>query len=190
MKNLLQISHIPCECLSKDQWDYIPAEFSPDFARIMLLTRNGWCKTTGKLLLQCGWLSVRQLVLYHSLILVFKIKLQGKPIYFREHFSASFPYRTRLATSMGIRRGDHSQHEVTSSSFVPRTSASWNTLPVSIRNVKTLNQFKKGWKLGLRKMFLFNLYWPWVWPNILFICLCLLLYNIVILYVHLMPHPG
>ena len=93
-----------------------------------LVTRNGWHTPTDKMLRQCGWLSVRQLVLYHSLILVFKIRQEAKPEYFREDFSAAFPYRTRLATSMGVRRGDQSTHSASQSSFVPRSSASWNLL--------------------------------------------------------------
>ena len=43
-----------------------------------LVTRNGWHTPTDKMLRQCGWLSVRQLVLYHSLILVFKIRQEAK----------------------------------------------------------------------------------------------------------------
>ena len=69
-----------------------------------LVTKLGWLTPTAVLLHQCGWLSVRQLVHYHSLVLAFKVKLHGKPEYFRQHFSAEFPYQTRLATGMGIRR--------------------------------------------------------------------------------------
>ena len=96
-------------------------------------------------------MSVRQLILYHSLILVFKMKLNAKPDYFKEHLCSEFPYRTRLATGMGIRRGDHCRHEVTQASFVPRSSASWNVLPVAIRNLKTEKGFKISLKQWIRK---------------------------------------
>ena len=116
------------------QWWGGCSSYLIDFLQVLqnraarLVTRSGWSTSTGKMLQQCGWLSVRQLVIYHSLILVFKIKLQGKPVYFREDFSSNFPYRTRLATGMGIRRGDRSRHDATLSSFVPRSSAGWNLL--------------------------------------------------------------
>ena len=139
------------------QWWGGCSSYLIDFLQVLqnraarLVTRSGWSTSTGKMLQQCGWLSVRHLVIYHSLILVFKIKLQGKPVYFREDFSSNFPYRTRLATGMGIRRGDRSRHDVTLSSFVPRSSASWNLLPVVIRNLRTEKQFKTSLKVWIQE---------------------------------------
>ena len=114
------------------------------------VTRNGWRTPRHYLLLQCGWLSVHQLVIYHSLVLVFQIKQKERPRYFRNHFSAGFPYRTRLATSEGIRRREHCQHKVTQESFVQRSSSSWNMLPVSVRNARTHQQFKNRLKSWIR----------------------------------------
>ena len=88
----------------------------------------------------CGWLSVRQLAHYHSL--VFQLKQQGKPAYFREHFSAEFAYQTRLASAEGIRRNERCQYNATQSSFVQRSSSGWNLLPVSVRDSRTTIQFK------------------------------------------------
>ena len=88
-----------------------------------LVTSLGWFTPVKVLLHQCGWLSVRQIVHYHSLLLLFKIKLQGKPEYFQDQFSTQFPYMTRLATGMGIRREEHNLHDVTKTSFV---SWSWS----------------------------------------------------------------
>ena len=116
-----------------------------------LVTRLGWFTPVAVLLHQCGWLSVRQMVHYHSLVLLFKIQLQGKPEYFKEQFSSDFPYRTRLATGMGIRRGDQNQHDVTKTSFVPRTIATWNLLPVHIRSIKSIPQFKQKLKAWIQE---------------------------------------
>ena len=116
-----------------------------------LVTRLGWFTPVEVLLHQCGWLSVRQMVHYHSLVLLFKIQLQGKPEYFKEQFSSDFPYRTRLATGMGIRRGDQNQHDVTKTSFVPRTIATWNLLPVHIRSIKSIPQFKQKLKAWIQE---------------------------------------
>ena len=43
-----------------------------------IVTKSGWRTPVKEMLLQCGWLSVKQLVEYHSLLLVFKIKKWGK----------------------------------------------------------------------------------------------------------------
>ena len=107
-----------------------------------LVTRHGLFTPNAVVLHQCGWLSVRQMVQYHSLVLVAKIKLQNKPEYFREHFTSNFPYRKRLATGLGIRREDQLSHDVTKNSFAPRTTATWNLLPAVIRSLQSIQQFK------------------------------------------------
>ena len=111
-----------------------------------LVTKHGQFTPNRVVLHQCGWLSVRQLVQYHSLLLLFKVKLQAKPEYFKAVFTTEFAYRTRLATGMGIRRDDRTNYDVTKRSFVLRTISIWNELPNSIRSAKTIAQFKKNLK--------------------------------------------
>ena len=53
-----------------------------------LVTKHGRFTPNRVVLHQCGWLSVRQMVHYHSLVLVFKIKAENKPEFFRAHFSS------------------------------------------------------------------------------------------------------
>ena len=69
-----------------------------------VVTRLPWGTETGLLLNQIGWLSVTQLVAFHSLILVFKIKTESKPAALRLKFRDNFAYRTRQATSNGLVR--------------------------------------------------------------------------------------
>ena len=111
-----------------------------------LVTKHGQYTPNRVVLHQCGWLSVRQLVHYHSLLLLFKVKLQAKPEYLKAVFTTEFPYRTRLATGMGIRRGDRNNYDVTKRSFVSRTTTLWNELPTSIRSANSIDQFKKNLK--------------------------------------------
>ena len=115
-----------------------------------LVTKHGQFTPTRVVLRQCGWLSVKQLVHFHSLLLVFKIKMKNKPEYFNQHFSSEFPYRTRLATSSGIRREEQYRYDVTMNSFAPRSSLVWNQLPVKLRNMKTTNTFKKNLKTWIQ----------------------------------------
>ena len=44
-----------------------------------IVTRKDWFTSVKTLLLQCGWLSVNQLVVYHCLILVYQVKTSRKP---------------------------------------------------------------------------------------------------------------
>ena len=46
-----------------------------------LVTKLDWYTPVQKLLDQCGWLSVKQLVEYHSLLLVYKVKAEGISVY-------------------------------------------------------------------------------------------------------------
>ena len=45
-----------------------------------LVTGLSWFTSRAKLLQQCGWLSVRQMVTYYDLVLVYKIRRDKKPV--------------------------------------------------------------------------------------------------------------
>ena len=141
------------------QWWGGCSDFLIEFLQVLqnraarLVTRCGRFTPTAVLLHQCGWLSVRQLVLYHSLVLVYGIKLHDKHEYFKKHFSSNFVYQTRLATQHGICRGDQSKHEVTKNSFVVRSSTMWNQLPAEIREVSTVTKFKQKLKPWIKEHF-------------------------------------
>ena len=74
------------------------------------VTKLGMRTPVKVLLLQCGWLSVKQLFVYHSCLFVFKIRFHGKPGYFYKMFhqapnvgESSISSRTRLTSSGGMR---------------------------------------------------------------------------------------
>ena len=53
-----------------------------------IVTKLPWMTPTSVLLAQCGWLSVRQLFKYQSLVLMFKIKSDKKPVYLYDRIGA------------------------------------------------------------------------------------------------------
>ena len=55
-----------------------------DFLQVLQnrAARLGWYTQVSTILKQCGWLSVRQLLHYHSLLLAFKMIQDKKPAYF------------------------------------------------------------------------------------------------------------
>ena len=75
-----------------------------------------------KLLRQCGWLSVNQLVFYQSVLTIHKVKVTGNPKYISEKINNEHPYSTRQATGGEIRFGDNfaGKSALISSSFCYR----------------------------------------------------------------------
>ena len=101
------------------------------------------------LLRQCGWLSVRQLVFYHSVILIYKTSQTTYPKYIYSKLSSQFPYNTRLAESDSVRMGPEfmSKLEITEKSFMNRSTVSYNKLPAELRKISKLEVFKKKLKV-------------------------------------------
>ena len=79
------------------------------------VARRGRYTPVQDLLNQCGWLSVRQLVCYHSIILIYKTKTK-----FPSKLATQFPYNTRLAQSDSVRMGPEFQSklDLTKKSFM------------------------------------------------------------------------
>ena len=94
-----------------------------------IVTKLNWFTPVRTLLLQCGWLSVHQLVHYHSLVLAYKIRLEKTPLYFDDKFNTQFCRVTRLATEGGIRKNVTNKLTLGRNSFIPRTVDAWNQLP-------------------------------------------------------------
>ena len=110
------------------------------------VTRLPWNTPSSTLLLQCGWLSVRQMVDYYSLVLLYKIKENKKPTFLHNRISAKFGYNTRLAAGGGIPENLLFRTEHAKNSFINRTVKVWNKLPVNLRSCTTEIQFKKSLK--------------------------------------------
>ena len=103
------------------------------------------------LLDQCGWLSVKQLVVYHSLVLVYKIKSDKKPVYLWDRIGHEFSYNTRLAEGNGMVGTGSNKKELTYESFVPRSIRDWNSLPRQIRLSMKLPEFNRKLKLWVKE---------------------------------------
>ena len=117
-----------------------------------IVTGLGWYTATETLLLQCGWLSIRQMVDYHSLLLLFKTKSSTKPRYIFSKISQKFPRETRLSTTGGIRDIRGFKTSLAKKSFLPRTIQIWNEqLPAEIRTEKRISKFKEKLKKGLKE---------------------------------------
>ena len=90
---------------------------------------------------------MKQLVMYHSLVLMFKTKMDKKPKYIYEHSGDNPGRHTRQEQD---RVGSNLLKDVRNlktgtakKSFIPRTVQDWNNLPVNLREARTLVLFKK-----------------------------------------------
>ena len=101
-----------------------------------------------ELLRQCGWLSVRQLVFYHSVIQIYKTKQTSSPKYISDKLNFEFPYNTRLASSESVRMGAEfkSKLALTEKSFINRATVNFNQLPTELKQMMKIEVFKKKLK--------------------------------------------
>ena len=112
------------------------------------VTKQNWFTPTRRLMDQCNWMSVRQLVQYHSILQVHKAILAGTPLYLSRKFVTDHPYPTRQATSGSIRQtSDTAGHSsLAQKSFFGRAHLTYNGMSADIRATRTLPAFKKKLK--------------------------------------------
>ena len=95
------------------------------------------------------WLSINQLITYHTLLTVYKIRQSGEPEYL-----ASFLRSDNRGNRIII---PNTKLTLAKKSFVWRGSLNWNLLPENTRNLQKIGQFKrvtKSWVLGNAQRFL------------------------------------
>ena len=108
------------------------------------MTKKPWFTPTRRLLKECKWLSIRQLVFYQTVLGVHKIVVAGKPDHLSKKFKRDHPYRTRQSTTGGLRFGEefNAKSSLSHSSFCYRGTVDYNKIPVNIRQAKTMGTFK------------------------------------------------
>ena len=116
-----------------------------------LATNSGWYTASAQMLLHLGWLSVRQMIVFHSLVLIFKTRMNQRPVYLHNQVSTRFRVNTRLSANNGIRGTRHNQSELGRKSFLPRTINQWNNLPAEVRSAPSLGKFKMKLKSWVRQ---------------------------------------
>ena len=111
-----------------------------------VVTKLDWATHTGELLKQCGWMSVHQMVIYHSVVLVQKIIKTSSPKFLFSMFSAKYTYNTKQAQKGLIKHTRDIDLGITEDSFRWRASKDYNGLPMEIRSSETIESFKKECK--------------------------------------------
>ena len=103
-----------------------------------------WTWSKKRLLDKVGWLSVRQLIFYHTVLQAHKTIKTGVPKALHHSLSSDYPYRTRSAASGQIRQDDPFSAK---SSFTFRAIKSYNSVPASVRvgSTETVKHKLKQW---------------------------------------------
>ena len=109
-----------------------------------IVTRKGKCTPVKVMLRECGWLSVLQLGVFHSLVTIFKIFKIKSPHYLYLKLSSDCNRVLRASSNLRIRLGSESQAGtmLAKKSFKYRVSQHWNMLPLEIKQAEKVKEFK------------------------------------------------
>ena len=92
-----------------------------------------------------GWLTVRQIAAYHSLVLVHQIRISKEPEYLAAKLN-----RVNCNNNIVLK---NTPLDLYRNSFVYRSSLLWNKLPHSMREDKDKKSFKNNVKKWIRENF-------------------------------------
>ena len=99
--------------------------------------------TTAGHLSQCGWLSVHQLAVYQTCIMVHKVLPSRSPEYLLNMFTTDYIRETRQAARLEIRQDMETPDlELTRDSFRRRAMREYYKLPAEIRRQSLVSAFK------------------------------------------------
>ena len=112
-----------------------------------IVTRRNIYTTLTELLQICDWLSVRQLVVYHTVSLTRKIIKTGKPVYLAKRLSSDFLRQTRQSTMGNLKAAPMPNRQLTERGFLYRAPQTFNQIPAEIRSLQSDYIFKKKLKI-------------------------------------------
>ena len=117
------------------------------------VTKLSGFTSTRRLMDSCGWLSVKQLVVYQSVIMIHKTMKTESPSYIHSRLNNPYTYRTRQNTSGSIRLDEtfSSQGSLPPRSFRYRGAHDYNLIPASIRAISNLTTFKFKLKQWIKR---------------------------------------
>ena len=90
-----------------------------------------------------GWLTVNQLVMYHTLLAVYRVRTTGEPEYLAESLCNDNRNGHIILKSTKL--------TLLKESFKFRGACNWNALPNSLRSLSKIGAFKKGVKVWIKQ---------------------------------------
>ena len=121
-----------------------------------LVTKLSWFTPQRILLNQTNWLSIRQLIAYHTILQIWRAKKNEAPKYIFNNINRKPNYRTR-SVAAGVSEAEGyihipcTQKATTKKGIMMRGPTVWNTLPMELRTHQgSLQMFKKELKLWIK----------------------------------------
>ena len=106
-----------------------------------MVCKKPWKTSTKDLLQQIGWLNIKQMVVYYSILNLFQAKQHSVPKYIHAMISEPFKMKTRTALNGGLKENRRFKTLIGQSSFITRTINQWNDLPTEIKMENTYSTF-------------------------------------------------
>ena len=110
------------------------------------VTKQSWFTPTKRLLLQCNWLSIKQLIFFHTALQVWRVKASKCPVYIESKLQLC---KTR-SSAQGNLLVPVVERSSSSKSFMVRSAVTWNQIPAEIRSCKSLETFKRNLKQWIK----------------------------------------
>ena len=109
--------------------------------------------STADLLKQCGWLSIRQLSFFTTVLSVQKVLVNETPEIIYEKLTSGKIYRTRGTVNQSVKRTcvEEARLNIASSSYRWRGHRQHSSLPNNLKDVKDLSVFKCRLKTWVRE---------------------------------------
>ena len=107
-----------------------------------------------EMLKQTNWLSVKQLVFFHSVMQVWKVVNTRQPVYLHTRLvGGTRPrYADRLAAAGSLVRGRRPRLQLTESSWRWRSAGQWDKVPRDIREISSELTFKRKLKTWVKTL--------------------------------------
>ena len=105
------------------------------------------------LLLQCDWLSVQQMIFFHTVVLFYRTRERGLPVQLFKMASSDYNYNTRQKANGNYKVLSNIRRPSTLAmrSYRWRSVEWWNLLPLEIKCEKNVVHFKKSLKVWIRQ---------------------------------------
>ena len=116
-----------------------------------IIARNSWDISNRENFQNIGWLSVLQLVQYHSILQLHQVKLQKNPHHLSAMFDWNYRYQTRQSSLDLIKPIGTPRMELCQKSFRWQAHQYYNNIPREITEITDMSYFKKRAKDWIQK---------------------------------------
>ena len=90
------------------------------------------------------WLPIRKRIIFKLLLLVYKARNGMAPQYLIDHIMLYKPSRNLRSNTRDLLMVNRTHYSIGDSSFIVSAAVLWNSLPLNLKNVKNIYNFKRS----------------------------------------------